>query len=221
MQAERRVLLTGFEPWANILENPALILAERLHGWRWGGLRVAALVLPVAHVAASARVAAALRDLRPSAVLHLGLAAGRPALTIERWAHNLLDFIEPDTAGAQPRQQPLRADGPPRLAATLDVDAAVRTLQAARVPAAASDDAGAYVCNAVLYGTLAWAAAEGYSGPVGFVHLPTAEAVSLADQERALRRLIRLLAQATTPPLAPDGPAGTPRAPGPAALPTG
>ncbi|HZS03131.1 MAG TPA: peptidase C15 [Chloroflexota bacterium] len=196
---ERRLLLTGFAPWADIEENPAQRLAARLDGWRAGEWRVAGLVLPVAHVAASADVAAALRDLRPHAVLHLGLAAGRPALTVERWAHNEADFPIPDTAGAQPRAEPLREDGPGQRASALDVAAAVRALQAAGVPAAPSNTAGTYVCNAVYYRTLDWAATAGYAGPVGFVHLPTAATVSLADQERALERLLRSLAQPRTP----------------------
>lgn len=191
----RRLLLTGFAPWAEHEENPAQRLAERLDGWCDGDLRVAGLVLPVAHVAASAAVAAALRELRPRAVLHLGLAAGRPALTVERWAHNVADFVIPDTAGAQPRGEPLREGGAPRLAAPLDVDAAVGALQAAGVPAAPSDSAGAYVCNAILYRTFDWAASVRHAGPAGFVHLPAAETVSLADQERALERLLRLLAR--------------------------
>ena len=195
MPTERRLLLTGFAPWADNAENPAQWLAERLDGWRAGDLHVAGLVLPVAHVAAGATVAAALRDLRPSAVLHLGLAAGRPGLTVERWAHNVADFVIPDTAGAQPRDEPLREGRPERLAAVLDVAAAVRALDAGDAPAAASDSAGTYVCNALLYRTLDWAANERYAGPVGFVHLPTADTVSLAAQERALERLLRLLTQ--------------------------
>jgi pyroglutamyl-peptidase len=198
MSGERRLLLTGFAPWDVHEANPAQWLAERLDGWRAGDLRVAGVVLPVAHVAASATVAAALRDLRPRAVLHLGLAAGRPALTVERWAHNLADFVLPDTAGAQPRAEALREGGPERLATMLDVEAAVSALQAAGVPAEPSESAGTYVCNAVLYRTLDWAATERYRGPVGFVHLPTAETVSLPDQERALERLLELLAQTPT-----------------------
>src|SRR4051794_22925681 len=140
-RVERRLLLTGFAPWAEHEENPAQWLADRLDGWREGNLTVTGLRLPVAHVNANDTVAAALRDLQPHAVLHLGLAAGRPALTVERWAHNVADFVIPDTAGAQPRDEPLREAGPTRLAAGLDVDAAVRALQAAGVPAAASDSA--------------------------------------------------------------------------------
>ncbi len=194
--AERRILLTGFEPWADLTANPAQHLAERLDGWRGGDVRTVGLVLPVARDAANAAVAAALRDLRPAAIVHLGLAAGRPALTVERWAHNRADFVVPDNAGAQPRDEPLREDGRWRLPSRLSVAAALDALRAAGVPADASDSAGAFVCNAVLYGTLDWASAHGYAGPVGFVHLPAADTVPLADQERAIERVLRLLASA-------------------------
>jgi pyroglutamyl-peptidase len=197
--AERRILITGFEPWADHAANPAQQIAARLDGWRGVDSRAIGLVLPVARDAAAATVAAALRDYRPAAVVHLGLAAGRPALTVERWAHNLADFVVPDNAGAQPRDEPLREDGEQRLASRLSIAAAVDALRAAGVPAAPSDSAGSFVCNAVLYGTLDWAAAHRHAGPVGFVHLPTTETVSLEDQERAVERLLRLLAGAAAP----------------------
>jgi pyroglutamyl-peptidase len=191
---ERRILVTGFEPWADHAANPAQQLALRLDGWRAADVQAVGLVLPVARAGAIATVAAAVRELRPDAVVHLGLAAGRPALTVERWAHNLADFVVPDNAGAQPRNEPLREDGRRRLASRLSVAAAVGALQAAGVPASPSDSAGSFVCNAVLYGTLEWAASHGYAGPVGFVHLPTTDSIPLEDQERAVERLLRLLA---------------------------
>jgi pyroglutamyl-peptidase len=197
---ERRILLTGFEPWAHHADNPSRWVAERLDGWRHGDTTVTSLVLPVTRGGAPARVAAALRDLRPTAVLHLGLAAGRPAITVERWAHNRADFVVPDNAGAQPRDEPLREQGLARLAASLDVADAVAALAAGGAPAAPSDTAGAFVCNAVLYASLDWAAASRYAGHVGFIHLPAPETLPLADQERALERLLRRLASAPPRP---------------------
>jgi pyroglutamyl-peptidase len=199
LSSERRVLLTGFEPWADHALNPAQRLAERLDGWRAGDVRAIGLVLPVAARMANATVAAALRDLRPSAVVHLGLAAGRPALTVERGAHNYADYPMPDTAGAQPQGERLSEAGPWRHAASLDVPAVVQALRAGGAPAEASSSAGAFVCNAVLYATLEWAAAHRYDAAVGFVHLPAVSDLALADQERALDHLLRLLAAGPTP----------------------
>ena len=100
----------------------------------------------------------------------------------------------PDNAGAQPRDEPLREDGRWRLASRLSVAAAVGALQEAGVPASPSDSAGSFVCNAVLYGTSNGPRRTVTPGPVGFVHLPATETVALEDQERAVERLLRLLA---------------------------
>ena len=194
---ERRVLVTGFEPWAHHARNPAQALAEGVDGWRHGDLVATGLVLPVARDAGRGTALAALRDLRPSVVLHLGLAASRQAITVERWAHNHADFVVPDNSGAQPRGECLREDGAARLASSLEVAAVVGALSAAGMPAAASATAGTFVCNAVLYGTLDWAATHAYPGAVAFIHLPAPETLPLVDQERALDHLLRLLAHAS------------------------
>ena len=47
----------------------------RLDGWRAPEVQAIGVVLPVARAAANAAVAAALRELRPDAVVHFGLAA--------------------------------------------------------------------------------------------------------------------------------------------------
>jgi len=198
VSSERRILLTGFEPWADHALNPTQRLAERLDGWHAGDVRAVGLVLPVAARAANATVEAALRDLRPTVVVHLGLAAGRPAITVERWAHNLADYPMPDTSGAQPQGECLSEAGSWRHAASLDVAAAVQALRAGGAPAEASSSAGAFVCNAVFYATLDWTAAQRHDAPVGFVHLPDVADLTLADQERALDHLLRHLAAGQT-----------------------
>ena len=69
-----------------------------------------------------------------------------------------------------PRSGLCRRSGPDALAATLPVDAIVKTLTEAGFAAAASDDAGGYVCNATFYRSL-HADPEG-KRLVGFIHVP-------------------------------------------------
>ena len=61
--------------------------------------------------------------------------------------------------------------GRERRRVTLPVKTIVRRLHELGLPAEASDDAGQYLCNAVLYQSLGLI--EG-AGMVGFVHLPSA-----------------------------------------------
>jgi len=211
--SERRILLTGFVPWADHALNPAQRLAERLDGWQAGDVRAVGLVLPVAARPANATIQAAVRDLRPSVVVHLGLAAGRPAITVERWAYNVADYPMPDTAGAQPQGERLSEAGPWRHATSLDVPMAVQALRDGGAPAEVSSNAGAFVCNGVLYGTLDWAAAQRDAASVGFVHLPDVSTLALADQERALDHLLRYLAAGPVPPASSTNGARPPLSP--------
>lgn len=199
MDEGARILLTGFEPWGEHASNPAQALAERFDERSYGSLRVMGRVLPVALAPARALLCDLLQAAAPAAILHLGLAAGRRAVTVERWAHNWAEFAEPDTSGEQPRRAALHAAAPWVRPVTLDVERAVAAIQAVGVPANASASAGSYLCNAVLYASLGWAAARRFRGPLGFVHLPGEATLPLDEQARAIDAVLRLVAQPAAP----------------------
>ena len=196
-----RLLLTGFEPFAGFAANPTQRLVEEIEAGAMIGLpatEVVTLLLPVTFDGALARVRAALDDLRPDAVLSLGLAAGRTCVTPERVGVNIA-HVEPasagtgrdgregghdraDNAGAAPRHAPVVAGGPDALLATYAPERAVAALRAAGVPAAVSESAGTYVCNTVLYGVLEHLRRTGREEvPAGFVHVPATLDLALAD----------------------------------------
>ena len=54
----------------------------------------------------------AIARLRPAAVLGLGQAGGRPVITLERIAINLLDGPHSDNAGRRRTDHPVVRDGP-------------------------------------------------------------------------------------------------------------
>ena len=179
-----RLLLTGFEPFASHPENPSAAAAQALHGaGLGGGWEVHAALLPVEPGAAAAAVSRLLTEQRPSAVLLTGLAAGRPQVTLERVALNVMDFRIPDNAGALYRDEPVvRAPGAPAaLLSTLPLRAVVAAWREAGIPGDISNTAGLYVCNAVLYRALHELAAESAAVPCGFLHVPANPAVALAS----------------------------------------
>ena len=100
------------------------------------------------------RVRVALRRHRPQAVLCLGLAGSRSAISLERVAINLCDARIADNAGARPAGTPVVAGGPAAHFSRLPVKALVQRLQAAGLPAELSLSAGSFVCNQVMYGLL-------------------------------------------------------------------
>ena len=105
-------------------------------------------------------------------MLCVGQAGGTPAVRVERVAINLADARIPDNDGAQPLDEPLRADGDAAYFSTLPVRAMVQAVRAAGLPCSVSYTAGTYVCNAALYNAL-YLAAKRFPGlRAGFVHVP-------------------------------------------------
>ena len=179
------ILLTGFEPFGGRGANPSEEVAKALDGRAVADAVVRSAVLPVDHAAAGPRVARLIDELDPRAVVHLGLAAGRARIALERVALNVMDFDTPDNTGYCARNEPCVAGGPPAYFATLPLGAIVDALVADGVPAYVSNTAGTYLCNQTLYGTLHRLAERGHPARAGFVHLPLLPAmVALSGLEQ-------------------------------------
>jgi pyroglutamyl-peptidase len=167
-----RALLTGFEPFGGDARNPSLETARALDGKRIGAVEVVGRTLPVSLAAMPGALGQLLADVKPDFVLSLGLAGGATALRLERFGVNLADFDMADNDGAVARGRKLIADGPEAIAATLPLAEIEQALLAAGIPAAPSNTAGTYLCNALIY-HLGIAARAG-QGPArfGFIHVP-------------------------------------------------
>ena len=172
MDTLRTILLTGFEPFDGATENASWRVAQRV-AELWDdereGARLVTTLLPVTYADAPAASAAAVEREQPSLILHLGLAGRRAAVEVERVAINLADARITDNAGAQPIDEPLDPTGPAARFATIPAKAAVTACTERGLPVKESLSAGAFVCNATLYHSLAG------SIPAGFVHLPAVE----------------------------------------------
>ena len=175
------ILLTGFEPFGGLDTNPSSEVAKALDGRTVAGVVVRSAVLPVDHAAVAPQVARLVDDIEPRAIVHLGLAAGRARLALERVAINVMDFDTPDNAGYRARGEPCVAGGPAAYCATLPLDAILEALLADGVPAYLSTTAGTYLCNQTMYGTLHWLAERRHAARAGFVHLPLLPAMVAAS----------------------------------------
>lgn len=175
------ILVTGFEPFGPHAANPSADVAKALDGVDVGGVTVRGDVLPVHHAEAAPRVARLVVEAAPLAVVHVGLAAGRARVAIERVAVNVLDFELPDAVGWQGRGEPCVAGGPAAYFTTLPVAAIVAALTADGIPAHVSNTAGTYICNQTLYTTLHLIATRGLATRAGLVHLPLSPAMVAAS----------------------------------------
>jgi len=108
------ILVTGFEPFGAHTVNPSEGLAKAMDGRRFGACETRGAVLPVHHADAATRLAALLTETDPVAVVHLGLAAGRARVALERVAVNVMDYDEPDRTGFQASGEPIAPGGPTR-----------------------------------------------------------------------------------------------------------
>jgi pyroglutamyl-peptidase len=166
------VLITGFGPFPGVPVNASGVLATRLAAAarrRFSDAAIHAALLPTEWDRGPARAARWIARLKPSIVLHFGVSSEAAGFVIERRAVNAcVEYA--DGAGLFPALTVLDPDGPKRRMATLPVRLIVTRLRALGLPATASDDAGMYLCNAVLYGSLG--SASDLPLIAGFVHLP-------------------------------------------------
>ncbi len=168
------LLVTAFDPFGwepvNASQRTLELLPDTIGPWT-----VHKQVLPTTFEGGTQLLLETVQRLHPQAVLCLGQAAGRTALTPERVAINLDDARIPDNAGMQPLEQPIVPGGPAAYFSSLPVAVLAKAIKAAGLPAEVSLTAGSFVCNHVLYALLHHIAVEGLPIRAAFLHLPLLE----------------------------------------------
>jgi pyroglutamyl-peptidase len=167
------VLLTGFGPFPGVPINVSAELVRRVvrRARRASPeFQFATAILPTEWGRAPRLIGALHGRYRPVLALHFGVASGTECLRLERTALNVCR-PSPDAAGVLPFAESLSDNGPPHRHTTIAIDAMAEQLNGNGHSASISDDAGGYLCNAVLYHSLAFAEVHGGCN-VGFVHIP-------------------------------------------------
>lgn len=167
-----KLILTGFEPFGESQINPSEQVVRALEREKIPGIELHTAILPVERVHGPQVLLDAVKRVQPDAVLCLGEASRRMAISIERVAINLMDYRIPDNAGQQITDEPIVRDGPAAYFCTLPVRAMYEAVHAAGIPTELSLSAGVYLCNQVLYTLLHHLAQNRIEIPAGFIHLP-------------------------------------------------
>ena len=165
-----KILLTGFEPFGGEIVNPALEAVKLVKAPE--NVELVKLEIPCVFGKCIDAVIAAVEKELPDAVLCVGLAAGRAALTPERVAINVRDARIPDNAGYQPVDEPVDNAGPAAYFATLPIKEMVKAIEDAGIPATVSNTAGTFCCNDVMYGLLSYLEDTTPEVMGGFIHVP-------------------------------------------------
>lgn len=169
------ILVTGFEPFGNDNFNASSAVVSALPA-SIAGRRLTTAILPVSFHRSGEALSALLAEHRPDALICVGEAGGRAAVTPEARAANEDDARIPDNDGARPRGAAIISDGPLSLPSSLDAQRITALLAAAGFAAQVSRNAGRFVCNHVAY--LAYAQPV----PALFIHVP---ALRPAERKRA------------------------------------
>jgi pyroglutamyl-peptidase len=165
------LVLTGFEPFRGEPINPSWEVARLFDGEVIGGLQIKSVRVPVGCAKAARRIRAAIVRYRPRAVIGLGEAGGRPAISLERIAINLADERGSLAKRGDPGFTPIIRGAPDAYFSRLPLSAIIHELDRKQIPASVSLSAGAYACNALMYAALHYLRRKP-GVPVGFIHLP-------------------------------------------------
>ncbi|WP_054839422.1 pyroglutamyl-peptidase I [Thermococcus sp. JCM 11816] len=167
-----KVLVTGFEPFGGEEINPSWEAVKGGLPNEIEGADIIKFQLPVTFSGVREILPRLIVKERPDAVILTGQAGGRPNITVERVAINVMDSTMPDNEGYKPEDEPVFEGAPAAYFATIPVKAIVKALREAKIPAAVSNTAGTYVCNAAMFTALHTIEVSGMTTKAGFIHVP-------------------------------------------------
>lgn len=167
----QKILVTGFEPFGGEVVNPALEAIKQLPS-TIEGVQIITYEIPTVFHKSGQLLKTYIEKEQPDAILLIGQAGGRSAISLERVAINMDDARIPDNEGNQPIDEMINPEGAPAYFATLPIKRIVQTLRDHQIPAQISNSAGTFVCNHLMYYLLDYltVAAPGVIG--GFMHIP-------------------------------------------------
>lgn len=165
----KKLLITGFDPFGGESINPAWE-AVRLLPDVIRYFELVKLEIPTVFGAAAQVVIDKAEEIHPDAIISVGQAGGRAAVTPEMVGINLRYASIPDNMGALPCDIPIAEGGPAAYFSTLPVRAMAKAICDAGLPGAVSYSAGSFVCNDVLYSLLHHF--DEAAVRAGFIHVP-------------------------------------------------
>jgi pyroglutamyl-peptidase len=191
----KKLLITGFDPFGGQSVNPAREAVMRLPD-AIGKWELTKIEIPTVFDLAAQTVLHKAKQLEPDAILCVGQAGGRAAVTPEVYGVNLRHARIADNEGFMPRCVPIVSGAQASYRATLPVQEMVSAVRKIGLPCAFSYSAGRFVCNDLLYSLLHQYRETDIQ--VGFVHIPYlpeqagqgVASLALEDSVRALYAMI-------------------------------
>lgn len=167
-----RVLVTGFEPFNGEKTNPSFDALKLVKEPENTKLHI--LELPVSFEKAPEILIRSIEKLNPDAVICVGQAAGRSAITPEKVGINWRQASIPDNDGKMPLGERIAENSPDAYFSTLPIEEITKQIQKAKIPARISWSAGTYVCNTLMFSLLDFISKlpDDQKTAGGFIHVP-------------------------------------------------
>lgn len=198
--ADKKVLLTGFEPFGGASFNPSGAVVQEIGRHGIGSVEIVTAVLPVEFKRSAEILIDLIKTHQPSVVISLGQAEGRDFIGPELVAINLADARIADNAGVKLENQKVDPNAADGYFSTLPIRAIVDAISALGINAKVSYSAGAFICNEIFFTAQSFLQASTVIS--GFIHLPLAPNQSpefpglptmpLEDQVAAIRAAIQV-----------------------------
>ena len=165
----RKLLITGFEPFGGEDINPSWEAVKKLPNVI-GDYELFKLCIPVVFGEAVQMVINKAEDIAPCAIVCVGQAGGRDAITPELVGINLRNATIPDNKRNKPQDEQIIEGGACAFFSTLPVRKMAQAINDNGIKSHVSYSAGAYVCNDVLYTLLSYFNESEIK--VAFIHVP-------------------------------------------------
>ncbi|MDI3524217.1 pyroglutamyl-peptidase I [Kosmotoga sp.] len=162
------ILLSHFDAFGEDNENSTEILLSTFKNRN----NVQVVKLPTVFKKSGEILIKEIEEAKPSAVIMLGQAGGRTAVTPEKVAINIMDARIKDNEGNKPCDEPIIEGGPTAYFSTLPVREITEKLRKNGIPATISYTAGTFVCNSLFYQIMHYISENALDIRAGFIHFP-------------------------------------------------
>lgn len=164
-----KILISGFEPFNGLKENPSELLVSSLNNNKLD-FNIVSTILPVSFETSFPQLKSIIDETQPDFIVCFGVATTRSKISIERIAINHMDSSIPDNDGLTPHNQKISPEGPDGLFSSLPIQNMFQACSQLGVECEVSYSAGTYVCNHLMYQVLNYGLHQNFKA--GFVHIP-------------------------------------------------
>lgn len=166
----RRILLTGFEPFDGRAHNASWIAANALAQQHLSGVELRTALIPVCWGAPRRVLDPIIATWRPHVII--GMGEGEPGMFRLETVANNKRRERADNDGAFPEGRVIDLDGPACRIASTDCSMLCNVLAEKGIPVRVSTDAGAFLCEELLYTLEGLRTTHENLDTVLFVHVP-------------------------------------------------